>query len=222
MTTRKFLGVLVIACIATPIGVKYVQRRERELRLAADPLARTRYIKEWRLVANEGHADGDSNASVVVVTFTDYECPYCRRFEATLVKLFGARQGTMKLVRRHFPLDAIHPFARQAAIASECAGREGKFLAYHNMLYAEARWIGVAPWTEFATKSGIGDTLAFQQCVEQNETAAIVEHDVLVGRRLEITGTPTFLVNDSLYVGARSARDMEKILTSAMLERRVR
>jgi len=78
---------------------------------------------------------GDSKASVTIVEFSDYQCSYCARSESTISQVLQQYQGKVKLYYRDFPLTNIHPFSEAAAEASRCAGEQGKFWEYHDMLF---------------------------------------------------------------------------------------
>jgi protein-disulfide isomerase len=102
--------------------------------------------------------------------------------------------GAVTLVYRHFPLERIHRFARQAAIASECASRQGRFAAYHDALFAEDS-LGPDKWMPLARGVGVADTAAFAACLEDSTAEQRVDADVLAGSELRVDGTPTILVN---------------------------
>jgi protein-disulfide isomerase len=81
---------------------------------------------------------GSTNSSVnsvTIVVFSDYQCPYCARVEPTLKQLLQQNEGKIKIYFRDFPLSSIHPFAEKAAEASRCAGEQGKYWEYHDMLF---------------------------------------------------------------------------------------
>jgi len=78
---------------------------------------------------------GSADAPVTIVEFSDFQCPYCARVEPTVEQVMQQYQGKVKLYFRDFPLSSIHPYAEQAAEASRCAGEQGKYWEYHDMLY---------------------------------------------------------------------------------------
>lgn len=91
-------------------------------------------------ITAEDHVRGNPNASVKLIEYSDYECPYCKSFHPTAQRLMTEYEGQIAWVYRHFPLDRIHPNARPAAIASECiadlAG-EDAFWEFTDMVFAE-------------------------------------------------------------------------------------
>lgn len=84
--------------------------------------------------------EGARNAPVVVIQYSDFECPYCRQFaNGTLLDLRRTyvKRGDVLLAFRHLPLRAIHPLAYPAARAAECAGRQGRFWEMHDWLFRD-------------------------------------------------------------------------------------
>lgn len=104
------------------------------------------------------------------------------------------------MVYRHSPL-ASHPFAVAAARASECAGRQDRFEAYHDALFVEQESIGLASWTRFATEAALPDIPAFERCLADAGPSDNLGRDTLDARRLRVDGTPTFLVNGLRFDG---------------------
>ena len=81
---------------------------------------------------------GRPNAPVVVVEFSDFGCPFCRNVQSSLKDLLDKYHGKVSLAYRDFPLKELHPQAQLAATASRCAGEQGKFWEYHDLLFANA------------------------------------------------------------------------------------
>jgi len=80
---------------------------------------------------------GNPKASVMIVEFSDYQCPYCGQVEATLKNVLAKHEGVVALAFRDMPIAQIHPLAQGAAEASRCAGEQGKFWEYHDLLFAD-------------------------------------------------------------------------------------
>src|SRR3954465_1557078 len=85
----------------------------------------------------ERHAYGSPSAPVTVLEFGDLECPYCRAAAPVLRRLVDESDGRVRLVWRHFPLFEVHPYALSAALASEAAGRHGKFWEMRDALMSD-------------------------------------------------------------------------------------
>src|SRR5262249_31340651 len=78
---------------------------------------------------------GEPGAPVTIVEFSDFQCPYCRKAHATLKEVLSKYEGRVRLAYRDFPLSQIHPQSHKAAEAARCAGEQGKFWAYHDLLF---------------------------------------------------------------------------------------
>jgi protein-disulfide isomerase/uncharacterized membrane protein len=155
-------------------------------------------------VAPDGrHAKGPENARLRLVEFSDFECPHCRRAHVTLKDLLSRYAGEVRFVFRHFPLsnecnDAVegpgHRYACAAAVASECAGEQGQFEAYANLVFARQEDLGPAAFRKIAEEVGL-DLPRFERCIGSPEAAARVRADIEDGKRAGVRSTPTFFLN---------------------------
>ncbi|MBI2173124.1 MAG: thioredoxin domain-containing protein [Candidatus Aenigmarchaeota archaeon] len=146
---------------------------------------------------------GDRNAKVMVIEFSDFQCPFCRRFYIqTLPQLEKDYIDTGKIlfVYRDFPLDSIHPGARPAAAAAECADEQGKWKEYHDKIFDEQNkqgegtvQLGVDDLKKWASDIGL-DTQQFNQCLDSNKYDAEVSKDFQDGVQAGVSGTPTFYI----------------------------
>ncbi|MBI2612028.1 thioredoxin domain-containing protein [Candidatus Gottesmanbacteria bacterium] len=89
---------------------------------------------------------GGKNAKVTIVEFSDFQCPFCARAYPTMNQVLDGYGDKVKLVYKHFPLNAIHPLAQKAAEASECAKDQGKFWEFHDVLFEKAE-----EWTSLSS-----------------------------------------------------------------------
>jgi protein-disulfide isomerase len=137
---------------------------------------------------------GTANASVVVVDFSDFECPYCKQAVATEQYLLGKYAGKIKIVFKQFPLVNIHIDAMKAAQASECAHEQGKFWEYHDMLFDNQQRLADADLKSYAKYIGL-DSGRFDACLGSGIKEAIVLADLNEGGRIGVRATPTFFVN---------------------------
>jgi len=157
-------------------------------------------VKDWSQYATAGHRQGPADAKVTIVEFADFQCPFCAKTSAELSEIYRHNPGEVAIVFRHFPL-SIHPFAGAAAQASECAGREGKFQAYHDLLYSAQAEIGIESWSGFARRAGVVNIAAFESCLSDETVTKVILRDRAAGLALGVTGTPTLLVNGIEAVG---------------------
>ncbi len=141
---------------------------------------------------------GNANAAVTVVEFGDIQCPACRGAYLTLEKPLLEKYGQqIRFDFKHFPLQALHPYALELAQASECAADQGKFwefidVAYTNQLDLEK--LGHNAASTWAGGLGI-DMDLFNRCVSSHIKKDTVLADYDEGTKAEVQGTPTFFVN---------------------------
>lgn len=148
---------------------------------------------------------GNPNAPVTIIEFSDFQCPFCSRFfEQTLPSLQEnyIDTGKVKLVYRDLPLDNLHPNARPAHIAAECADEQGKFWEYHDMLFGnQAQWNKLSSsdlssqLNQYATTLGL-NSASFDSCLSSKEIADEVQSDYLAASQYGATGTPTFFIGN--------------------------
>lgn len=146
---------------------------------------------------------GPENAKVTVVEFTDYQCPFCKRyFDQTYRPLLDAYEGRIRYVVRNFPIESIHPFAQKAAEAAECAHDEGKFWKYHDLLFSNQDTLDAGSLKRYAAQVGL-DRRRFGRCLDGGVKASVVRKDLEDGRRYGVRGTPTFFINGERLAGAK-------------------
>lgn len=154
---------------------------------------------------------GDANAPVVIVEFSDFQCPFCRSVEPTLQALLVRYAGRVSLAYRDFPLREIHPQAQQAAEAARCAGEQGKFWEYHDRLYAGGAQLDAGSLAGYARELGL-NVQSFSSCLASGKFRQAVEEDVQAGNRAGVSGTPAFFINGIFLNGAQPASAFEKII----------
>lgn len=157
---------------------------------------------------NDAPVLGKNSAKVMVMEFSDFQCPFCQRFFTDAYKQIKAKYidtGKAKFVFRHFPLPG-HQNAQKAAEAAECANRQGKFEKYHDTLFtkgqADGTGLDVPSLKTYAKELGL-DTGKFNACLDTGETAEIVKKDLSDGAAAGVSGTPTVFVNGKKIVGAQ-------------------
>lgn len=157
---------------------------------------------------------GTLPAPVVIVEFSDYQCPFCRRASQALAAVLPEFAGRVAVVFKDFPL-SIHPRARAAHEAARCAGPHGRYWAYHERLFAGQPHFERADLIRYAVEVGL-DGAAFARCLDDRRFAAAVEADVAQGRALGIRQTPTFLINGRMLVGAHPADTFRAVIAEAL------
>lgn len=205
-------GVLVL-CALVVTGA--VVRRELFPAPAAGPDLRPRRVSNWAALTSAGQWLGNPNAPVRIVEFSDFQCPFCAKTHPVVEAVRRRHPGRVAVLYRHFPLDALHPYARQAAQASECAAAQGRFGEYSTALFAQQDSIGIKPWARFAAEAGVRDAAAFDRCVKDERVAARVERDARAGRETNVQVTPTLVINGTLRPGALTEAELERLVAEA-------
>ncbi len=136
---------------------------------------------------------GNTEAGVMVLEFSDYQCPYCKRIQSTIQKLVEKYQERVAFGYRHFPL-SFHTEADEAAIAAECAREQGKFMEMHEMLYAYQKGQSIKELKRYARQIMLKNPKKFDECLDTERYREQVDQDIEDGSALGITGTPGFFI----------------------------
>ena len=142
---------------------------------------------------------GAADAPVQIIEFADYECPFCQKVNDDITRLRTQFGNRVSLVYKDFPLP-MHPFAEKAAEAAHCAGAQGKFWEYHDILLQTKR-LQLSDLKQQAIALKL-DTARFDQCLNGGEQAQTVKTDGMEGKRLGLQGTPSFFINGHFLSGA--------------------
>jgi protein-disulfide isomerase/type II secretory pathway component PulC len=135
----------------------------------------------------------EAAAPVTVSVFCNFESPHCAAVQATLADLLGLYPGAVRIAARDLPLP-IHPRAPVAAEAARCAGRQGRYWAFHDLLWARGRGLDRQELDHVAQAIGL-DGEAFRRCVDDRAEATAVAADVALAQRLGIGIVPAVFVN---------------------------
>jgi protein-disulfide isomerase len=153
---------------------------------------------------------GSKTAPVTIVEFSDFHCPFCQRAEETIAQIRSRYGDQVRFVWRDFPIDSLHPQARPAHEAARCASDQGKFWPYHKTLYAGPPK-SPDQLQAMAQEAGL-DMASFKACVASGKHQAAVLKDIEEGKRLEVTGTPTFFINGRVLVGAQPVEAFARMI----------
>jgi protein-disulfide isomerase len=146
---------------------------------------------------------GAENAKITIIEFSDYQCPYCKRWnDEVFDRLLQEYPDDVRFVYRDFPLTSIHPEAFPAAEAANCAGEQGDYWQYHRALFSEKYGLGQSAYEKYAAELSL-DTNAFAQCLSENRYSDEITADMNFAADLGISSTPTFFVNGIALVGAQ-------------------
>ena len=167
---------------------------------AVDVLLKAPPAKRFAVKTEGFPTRGNGSAPVTIVEFSDFHCPFCRAAQPTLSALLSKYPDKVRIVYRHFPLDSLHPEARQASEAAWCAEQQNKFWQYHDRLYANGPDGSTPTLERIATEAGL-DAGRFNSCLSGTDAKAAVQRDVDEGVRFGVDGTPGFFVNGRMLSG---------------------
>ncbi len=166
--------------------------------------------------------EGDPNAPVTIIEFSDFQCPYCGRFfNQTLPQIREEyiNTGKVKLVYRDYPLN-FHQYAQKAAEAGECAHEQGMFWEMHDVLFEKQNeWenVGEDKFKEYASELGL-DTTQFNDCLDSGKYKDEVQADFSEGSAAGVRGTPAFFINGQLLSGAQPFSAFQAVIDPLLEE----
>jgi len=191
----SLLSILVVAG-AILWNVAFEGPSARQLAQQREELARTQDGLPSEPITLHGAAvRGDPTAKIALIVFSDFQCPFCAKLARDTFPALEehfVRQGKVLMAFRQFPLEVIHPFARKAAEAAECAGRQGKFWQMHNLLFDDQKHLDEISLRERALQLGL-DLNQFVACLG-GQAVSRIEQDIGVGKSLNVVKTPTILI----------------------------
>jgi len=210
MIERKNARLLALACMLIFISTLAV------LLARQFNLGPTRPVPPFR-------AFGPASAPVQIYEYTDFACPACRHAAGKIdemVKVFGAG---LCIHFKHFPLEGIHPWSLHAAACADCAGEQGKFKEYADLLFAgQENWAQAKTqpreFEAYARQLGL-DWPKMHACSEAPETLKRLKLDIAEGDVKGVNATPTFFINGKRAVGSAQLIDQamkfDNVLRSA-------
>ena len=192
---RITLTTLLVICAV--IVTALVARRELIVARTPDqPLAPDLILSDslWQVISEYQTASGPRSAPVKLVEFYDYECPFCGDFQPVLDTIRAKYPDEVTVIYRHYPL-SYHTGAYDAAIAAECAEKQGAFKALHNLLFAhQTQLSGSVNWGSLARKAGIPDAMRFRSCIAEKLPTPKIDADTMAAHLLGVEGIPTLVI----------------------------
>jgi protein-disulfide isomerase len=156
---------------------------------------------------------GTADAPVVLVEFADYQCPYCQKVNSQIQQLKKEYGSALTVIFKDFPLP-MHHTAEKAAEASRCAGEQGKFWEYHDVLFY-SKQLEVDELKEHARVLRL-DGDRFDTCLDSGSEANAVKSDLEEAKGLGLTGTPSFFVNGHFFSGVVDYAALKDIINQQL------
>jgi protein-disulfide isomerase len=159
-------------------------------------------IRRVDVLIKDAPSKGDVRAPVKIVKFEDFECPFCKAVQPTLAELLKKYDGKVRVIHKDLPLNEIHPKAELAAEAARCAGDQGMYWQYHDVLYKNSPKLTSDDLKAYAKDVGLKAD-SFDQCLASGKHKDGVQQDLNEGAKLGLTGTPAFFINGREISGAQ-------------------
>ena len=215
-----FYAVLVVLAFAAGLLVGYIAwgRNVSDRAVVAQPPgevedaipAPTQAVKRYDIPTEGFPSIGPADAPITIVEFSDYQCPYCKRWHNEVYEdLMKAYPDQIRLVIRNLPL-GFHPEALPAAQAAMCAGDQDAYWAFHDALFGDSP-LGQETYLKYAENLGL-DMEAFQQCLSEERYKEFIEKDAAFAQNLGVNGTPTFFINGLAIVGAQPLEIFKNVI----------
>ncbi|MFZ2803767.1 MAG: thioredoxin domain-containing protein [Patescibacteria group bacterium] len=206
-SNRKKAIILCIVAAVLVCGVGfYLLARTSPSMVSLDPAQ-----AEKQLVLSTTNVEGPATSTVTIVEFLDYQCPSCGAFNPTMVAIRKEYAGKIRYAVRLFPLTELHPNAKGAAIAAVCAGKQGHFFDYGDLLFNNQDRLDRNSLILFANSLGL-DANAFSTCLDDPTVAAFVASERADADRLGLDRTPTIFVNGAELDGVPTQAQLEAII----------
>jgi len=157
---------------------------------------------------------GPADAPITIVEFSDYQCPYCKKFyDEVFHPLLEKYPEQIKFVYRNLPLTSIHDNAMPAAEAAMCAGEQGAYWQFHKMLFEKG--LGDSAYRKYAQELGLNVT-SFSVCLSDHRYQEKIIADSKFAVDLGVRSTPTFFINGLAVVGAQPLEVFEKVIDAEL------
>jgi Na+/H+ antiporter NhaA len=160
------------------------------------------------------HIRGSDDATVTLLEYGDYECPYCGQAEVVIRELLGSFGDDLRYAWRHLPLNDVHPHTQMAAEAAEAAGAQGAFWPMHDKLLGYQEELTTYDLRRHAEELGL-DVERFLDELRRREYAPRIAEDVATADASGVAGTPTFFINGRRHQGAYDIGTLTRSVTRA-------
>lgn len=172
-------------------------------------------VKE--LLANPSDIIGDSpkqgsSEKILLVEFSDFQCPFCAKAHSNVNQFIDKNGDEVTLVYKNLPLTQIHSEAMPAAKAAWAANQQGKFWQYHDQLFDKQKKLGEDLYVSIAKQLNL-DLERFNSDRAGEAASNAIQQDINLARKLEISGTPFFFMNEEVFSGAVPLAEIESKLS---------
>jgi len=174
-------------------------------------------VDDSKILVGDSYTKGSADAPVTMVAFEDFQCGFCEKFNLNVLPQLEKEYistGKVKFVYKDFPVADKHPEAQKAAEAARCAGEQGKFWEYHDVLYANKKILSNENYHKWADELKLSNE--FDTCLDNNEMAKKVKEDYSYGLKLSVDRTPTVFVNGVAIRGLVTYQEYKDVIEKAL------
>ncbi len=184
-----FVIIVTLIWLAVSVLFAYLNSRPNE---TIQPTANQASVE--KIYTTTDPSLGNPNAPLQVVEFSDFQCPYCAQAHSIIRQLLKNFPNDVYFIYRDFPIDEIHPQARLAAEAAQCAFDQEKFWEYHDLLFQNQDKLDLGYLLLYAQRLNL-DLVVFTDCLESGKYSNEVSQDLNDGYDVGVRATPTFYIN---------------------------
>ncbi|MGK7897701.1 MAG: DsbA family protein [Xenococcus sp. (in: cyanobacteria)] len=188
----------------------YQQRKQEELQEAQQAFLQ-QMKTDPESVIGDSPTTGTTANKIVLLEFSDFQCPFCAQAEPTVQEFIAQHQDQVTLVYKHFPLSQIHPQAESSALAAWAAQKQGQFWEYHDALFAQQKQLGEDLYLTIAEDLDL-DLEQFNRDRNSSEAKAAINRDLALAQKVGIRGTPFFALNGQVLSLPLQLSAMEDLL----------
>jgi protein-disulfide isomerase len=204
---------LIPAAFAIGLGVGYLAWGQAAAELA-QAKASAGQPRRFEIGTEGDPSIGPKDAPITIVEFSDFNCGFCQRFhQQTFPELLAAYPDQIRFVYRDFPVTSQESYF--AAQAAQCAGDQGAFWEFHDLLFGGELGLGSEAYAAYAERLGLNGE-ALLACVTDGTHAAAVEEDARFAAGIGVSGTPTFFINGLPMVGAQPLEQFRQVIDSEL------
>ena len=205
------MALIPLACVAgLAAGYLFWGRDGPSASIAPGAHQPSAAAQRHQVSVDDDPALGPENASVTIIEFSDFNCPYCRKFHIeTFTPLLAAYPDQIRFVYRDFPITSQESFV--AAQAANCAGHQGSYWEFHDALFTGELGLGRAAYESYGERLGL-DVEALTACIDTGGEQSEVESDARDASALGVSGTPTFFINGIALVGAQPLSQFRSVI----------
>jgi len=245
--TQSFIPQIIISAVIMLIGIgalntqvkaaehEWAHKKKME-QSKKNPLAKDLSIDELvKLFFEQPAVDiklsgnavkGNPNAKVVIVEFSDFECPFCKRAAMTFHQVVEEYKDEIAFYYINYPLDKscnkymqreLHKNACVAAVAAACAKEQGKFWPYHDTLFENQPKYAVPELKSYAAKNNL-DTSQFNSCLQNQSSLSSIQTDIELAQKTQIQGTPSVFINGRKLNGWNNPELLKAVLDKAIAD----